>query len=81
MWELIVMGQIPGTQFEVNFTMWLLIVVTPMSAWFLYRTAQSTRKGVELFSRSELFAAFRISYLLRTATDVQLLITRHHIQA
>jgi hypothetical protein len=75
-WELIVMGQVPGTQFEVNFNTWLMAVVGMTALCLLYVVAWS-------WPHSRRVAMRRISRIMSDALDdaAPLLATRHHIQA
>ena len=81
MWEYIVMGQIPGTQIQVNFNTWVLIIAAPLCAWAIFMSVRSTTRTVHMVRHSQLFAMFRISYVMQTAAYMQLLATRRHIQA
>jgi hypothetical protein len=81
MWEYIVMGQIPGTHLQVDFTMWLLLVACPLVVWFSYRLLRSAYKISAILYHSQTFAAVRVGYVMQTAAYTQLLLTRRHIQA
>ena len=80
MWEYIVMGQIPGTRFEVNFNTWLLFVGTPLGLWALYRLSRSIWQAFVVARQSERIAALRISYIIQTAAYLRLLTGRQHMQ-
>ena len=81
MWEYIVMGQVPGTQIQVNFNTWVLLTAAPVFVWILFSSVRSAHKAAHLLQHSQLLAMFRISYIMQTAAYMQLLATRRHIQA
>ena len=74
MWEYIVLGQVPGTQIQVTFTLWLLFITGLGSCLgALY--------AVHYLRSSKLLLALRINHVLQTAAYTQWLVTRRHIQA
>jgi hypothetical protein len=74
MWELIVLGQIPGTQIQVSFGIWLAFIIGVI---FCY----GTLFGARSFKASKILVAMRINRAIRTAAYTQWLVTRQHIQA
>jgi hypothetical protein len=74
MWDYIVLGQVPGTHFQVSFEIWLLSMTGLLFSCLVLLAARSS------FNK-QLLIAFRISRVLQTAAYTQWLITRRHIQA
>jgi|GEM_PF-1859217 len=74
MWEVIVLGQIPGTQIEVSFGVWLAFIIGAVFC-------SSTLFGVRNFRTSKLVLAMRINRTIQTAAYTQWLVTRRYIQA
>jgi hypothetical protein len=73
MWELIVMGQIPGTQVQVNFTGWLLIIITLTGLLSIHRVLGTWR-------HSRFVAVLRIRRILLTSAYIPMLATRSSMQ-
>jgi hypothetical protein len=81
MWELIVMGQIPGTQIQVNFNTWLFAVFGAIGLWVFYKTAR-TVPAPHMQQRITMLRVGRIMRAaLQDAAYTPLLAIRHHIQA
>jgi hypothetical protein len=73
MWDVIVLGEIPGTQIQVNFEVWLSFIL----GLFICLLALLAIRSLKT---SRLMLTLRISHILQTAAYTQWLATRHHIQ-
>jgi hypothetical protein len=74
MWDFIVLGQIPGTQIQVTFNIWLTLTGGIASGIIFYMVGRCLQSN-------HLVAVLRIKRILQTAAYSQWLITRRHIQA
>lgn len=74
MWDIIVLGQIPGTQIQVSFGFWLMFV----GALTLSIIAVSLLRSL---IANHTLAVMRINRIMQTAAYSQWLVTRRHIQA
>lgn len=74
MWEYIVLGQIPGTQIQVNFETWLAGMIGLLGGLIVL-------SGIHSFMRSHWLLAHRINRIIQSAAYTQCLITRRHIRA
>jgi len=74
MWELIVLGQVPGTQIQVSFGIWLAFII---GLSFCFGTLFSVRN----FKSSKIVVAMRINHAIQTAAYTQWLVSRRYIQA
>lgn len=74
MWDIIVLGQVPGTQIQVNFETWLAGMIGLLGSLIVLRGAHS-------FMRSRWLLAHRVNRIIQSAAYTQWLITRRHIQA
>jgi hypothetical protein len=74
MWDFIVLGQIPGTQIQVNFETWLAAIIGLLFCMAVLRSIKAIRSSHWLLAR-------RINRIIQSAAYTQWLITRRHIQA
>jgi hypothetical protein len=74
MWDIIVLGQIPGTQIQISFESWLLCTIGVFSGASVYI-------AMHLVRQSQIVTALRVRHVLQTAAYTQWLVTRRHIQA
>lgn len=74
MWDFIVLGQVPGTQVQVNFEAWLAGMIGLLGSLIIVRSAYTLMHSRWLLAR-------RINRVIQSAAYTQWLITRRHIQA
>lgn len=74
MWDIIVLGQVPGTQIQVSFGFWLVFVAALALSIITVSLLRS-------LIANHTFAVMRINRIMQTAAYSQWLITRRHIQA
>lgn len=74
MWDIIVLGQVPGTQIQVNFETWLAVVIGLAAGIVILRSTQIIRSSQWLLAR-------RVNRVLQRAAYAQWLISRGYIQA
>lgn len=74
MWDVIVLGEIPGTQIQVNFEVWLSFILGLFMCLLALLMIRSLKT-------SHLMLVLRINHVLQTAAYAQWLATRRHIQA
>ncbi len=74
MWDLIVLGEIPGTQIQVSFTDWLIVILVLSVILVVLLVIRQARY-------SKLVAAWHIRRILLTSAYLPLLISRRHMQA
>jgi hypothetical protein len=74
MWEYIVLGQIPGTHIQVDFTAWVILITIIFGSLALLLAARSKRA-------LRMLLILQIQYVLQSAAYYQWLTNRRHIQA
>ena len=74
MWDMIVLGQIPGTQTQISFLSWVLFSIGLIAGI-------SAFAGMRIAKHANLIAALRIRHIMRTAAYAQWLTTHNRIQA
>jgi len=74
MWDMIVLGQVPGTQIQISFLSWLLFsigLVAGLSAFGAMRAVK----------HANFITALRIRHIMRTAAYTQWLVMHDRLQA
>jgi hypothetical protein len=69
MWDCIVLGEIPGTNIQVSFEMWLMAVTALLAAVLLWRELRTKRvRSYLLISFASLTAKYNEQMLTRLRT-------------
>lgn len=73
MWDIIVLGQIPGTQIQISFESWALFSIGLIAGFSAYIVLRFAR-------HSHIITVLRVRHILQTAAYAQWLTTRRFIR-